>query len=273
MLAAQLKRTIQIQGPISLSHYMQSALLHPTLGYYTSKKTVFGLQGDFTTSPEISQCFGECLGVWFLNHYHRLALNLTLVEKKHDASANTHKEYTSRTIQETKDEIAENKLQQKRAKTVSQTTDQQSLNTKNQNLNANGQQEKKLVLNIIEIGPGKGTLMLDFLRTIFQLLKGSLGEVIEIKEIHLVEPSRILRALQRDALESANISRIPTRLKFAEQILIESGTTHGSLGGINIKWHDDFESVPETTNFVLTHELFDALPIHKFEVYLIFKMR
>ena len=44
---------------------MRLALTHPEHGYYTRKdRPVFGAAGDFVTSPEISQIFGECLGVW-----------------------------------------------------------------------------------------------------------------------------------------------------------------------------------------------------------------
>jgi NADH dehydrogenase [ubiquinone] 1 alpha subcomplex assembly factor 7 len=43
----------------------QQALSHPTLGYYT-QRTVFGSAGDFVTSPEISQLFGELVGVWYV---------------------------------------------------------------------------------------------------------------------------------------------------------------------------------------------------------------
>jgi hypothetical protein len=48
----------QASGPLSIASYMSLCLSHPTEGYYTSKP-VFGKQGDFITSPEISQIFGE----------------------------------------------------------------------------------------------------------------------------------------------------------------------------------------------------------------------
>ena len=48
---------IKSKGPISVSEYMSQSLGHPDFGYYTTKNP-FGLAGDFTTSPEISQIFG-----------------------------------------------------------------------------------------------------------------------------------------------------------------------------------------------------------------------
>lgn len=45
-----------------LDEYMSTCLLHPTLGYYTTRAP-FGLAGDFTTAPEISQMFGELIGL------------------------------------------------------------------------------------------------------------------------------------------------------------------------------------------------------------------
>ena len=53
---------IAAAGPITLADYMADCLLHPTQGYYTTRDP-FGAAGDFTTAPEISQMFGEMLGL------------------------------------------------------------------------------------------------------------------------------------------------------------------------------------------------------------------
>ena len=57
-----LEARIAATGPITLAEYMAECLLHPTLGYYTTRDP-FGVAGDFTTAPEISQMFGELLGL------------------------------------------------------------------------------------------------------------------------------------------------------------------------------------------------------------------
>ena len=49
-------------GPISVADYMAECLLHPVHGYYSTRDP-FGAAGDFTTAPEISQMFGELLGL------------------------------------------------------------------------------------------------------------------------------------------------------------------------------------------------------------------
>src|SRR6201984_1001247 len=50
-------------GPMSLETYMTLALAHPVHGYYASKMPL-GRSGDFITAPEISQMFGELIGLW-----------------------------------------------------------------------------------------------------------------------------------------------------------------------------------------------------------------
>ena len=61
-LVRQLVARIAATGPMTVADYMTEALLHPTLGYYTTRDP-FGAAGDFTTAPEISQIFGEMLGL------------------------------------------------------------------------------------------------------------------------------------------------------------------------------------------------------------------
>ncbi|MEM7321388.1 MAG: SAM-dependent methyltransferase [Pseudomonadota bacterium] len=53
---------IQHSGPITIAEYMTECLLHPDFGYYTTRDPL-GSSGDFITSPEISQMFGELLGL------------------------------------------------------------------------------------------------------------------------------------------------------------------------------------------------------------------
>ncbi|MGC9368788.1 MAG: class I SAM-dependent methyltransferase [Paracoccaceae bacterium] len=62
-LAEILARRIAKTGPISVAEYMAECLLHPEHGYYATRDP-FGAAGDFTTAPEISQMFGEMVGLW-----------------------------------------------------------------------------------------------------------------------------------------------------------------------------------------------------------------
>lgn len=61
-LKDHLLQRIALEGPIRLDDYMRTCLLHPNWGYYTTREP-FGQQGDFTTAPEISQMFGELIGL------------------------------------------------------------------------------------------------------------------------------------------------------------------------------------------------------------------
>ena len=62
-LAAQLAREIAATGPIGIDALMRRCLSDPQHGYYTTRSGI-GRDGDFTTAPEISQVFGELIGLW-----------------------------------------------------------------------------------------------------------------------------------------------------------------------------------------------------------------
>src|SRR5439155_10118491 len=64
-LAKLLARRIALTGPISVAEFMAEALGHPIHGYY-QRRDPFGSAGDFITAPEVSQMFGEMIGLWFV---------------------------------------------------------------------------------------------------------------------------------------------------------------------------------------------------------------
>ncbi len=61
-LVPVLLRRISTDGPLSIAQFMAECLLHPEHGYYTTRDPL-GAAGDFTTAPEISQMFGELVGL------------------------------------------------------------------------------------------------------------------------------------------------------------------------------------------------------------------
>lgn len=65
-------REIKTSGPISVERYMDLCLNHPTHGVYGSRDPI-GARGDFVTAPEISQIFGELLGLWCADIWHKMA--------------------------------------------------------------------------------------------------------------------------------------------------------------------------------------------------------
>ncbi|KII85108.1 hypothetical protein PLICRDRAFT_116521 [Plicaturopsis crispa FD-325 SS-3] len=157
-------------GPMSFATYMSLCLAHPTEGYYMNPTNpVFGSRGDFTTSPEISQVFGELIAIWLSSQW----ISVT----------------PSRPIR------------------------------------------------LIELGPGRGTLMADMLRTLsqFPALKSAL------REVHLVETSPTMRAVQKEKLGS---------------------------GPWSIVWHDSIEEIAKDSDaytMLVANEFFDALPVHVIE--------
>ncbi|KAM0788941.1 hypothetical protein ACM66B_003016 [Microbotryomycetes sp. NB124-2] len=167
-----LQEIIKTHGPLPVSKYMTLCLTHPKVGYYASQK-VFGRQGDFITSPEISQIFGELLAIWFVTQWA-----------------------------------------------------------------GQGCPSK---VRIVELGPGKGTLLTDILRTFKALPKHSSPPVTSI---HLVENSDALRSEQNSKIASMGFGETATH------------------------WYNTASEVPATEDeftVVVAHEFFDALPIHIFE--------
>ncbi len=160
-LARLLFARIREEGPIPLATYMELALAHPELGYYRRKDPI-GRAGDFVTAPEISQMFGELIGMWCASLWERMGSPA---------------------------EIA-----------------------------------------LVELGPGKGTLMTDLLRA--AALRPDFRRALRI---HLVETGPVLRAAQA-----------------------------ASLAGAGAAWHDGIETLPAAPALIVANEFFDALPIRQF---------
>lgn len=76
-LLREMRRDIAFTGPINVHNFMKSCLTHPKHGFYM-KQDVFGSKGHFTTSPEVSQIFGELVGVWVVYEYLKSGTKLPL---------------------------------------------------------------------------------------------------------------------------------------------------------------------------------------------------
>jgi NADH dehydrogenase [ubiquinone] 1 alpha subcomplex assembly factor 7 len=62
-LGEKLISRIRAYGPMTVAQYMEACLSDPVYGYYMRREP-FGRYGDFVTAPEVSQMFGELIGVW-----------------------------------------------------------------------------------------------------------------------------------------------------------------------------------------------------------------
>ena len=154
-----LKELIAAGGPLPIDRYMALCLGHPKFGYYMSRDP-FGAAGDFTTAPEISQVFGELMGIWCVAVWEAIG------------------------------------------------------------------QPSPFIL--VELGPGRGTLMADILRATSRM-----DEFQTALKVHVVEISPTLRKLQREKLGNA------------------------------LQWHETIETLPQEPMIFVANEFFDALPIRQ----------
>lgn len=163
-LADEILRLIAREGPLSVARYMRLCLTHPEHGYYCRQEP-FGGHGDFITAPEITQMFGELLGLWCAAVWSDIGSPATIT--------------------------------------------------------------------LVELGPGRGTLMADALRA-----TRVLPRFRQAVRVHLVEASPRLRAAQEATLAGA---------------------------GVPIAWHERFADVPAAGPLlVIANEFFDALPVRQF---------
>ncbi|XP_077366506.1 protein arginine methyltransferase NDUFAF7, mitochondrial isoform X2 [Festucalex cinctus] len=176
---------IKATGPISVAEYMREALTNPVMGYYV-KKNMLGPEGDFITSPEISQIFGELLGVWVVSEW-----------------------------------MAAGRPKQ---------------------------------LQLVELGPGKGSLASDILRVFTQLQPVLSAASVSL---HLVEVSPVLSRLQAQTLIATG-----GEAEREDEPVYRYGQT---AAGLPVSWYRRLEDVPSGFSIFLAHEFFDALPIHKFQ--------
>ena len=158
-LEQYLIKEIKTQGAMPLDCYMDHTLNHPEYGYYITRDPL-GKSGDFITAPEISQVFGELLGLWGANIWQQM------------------------------------------------------------------KQPKQF--SLVELGPGRGTLMKDICRA-----GKILPHYIQSAEIHFVENSPILRKKQQQ--------NIPYAL-----------------------WHSNIHTLPNNPSIIFANEFFDALPIKQY---------
>ncbi len=161
-LGRHLAEQIRLHGPLSIADYMAAALGHPRWGYYTSRDP-FGAQGDFITAPEVSQMFGEIIGLWCADRWQAMGAPEHFI--------------------------------------------------------------------FAELGPGRGTLMADALRA-----GAALPGFVEAADLHLVETSPVLKAIQEKA-----------------------------LGPRPVIWHDRIADLPSGPVLAVANEFFDALPIRQFQ--------
>lgn len=171
-LGEELVSNIKLRGPISMHEFMSLSANHIVHGYYQHKEDKIGSSGDFITAPELSQLFGEMLGLWVFSTW-------------------------------------------------------QALGSPRQ-------------MKLIELGPGKGTLMKDMLRTIsqFQGIDSTLN-------VHMVELSATMRAIQKELLCGPGVDDgREVETKFITNEPRPKPPPLKTVEGVPISWHTFLNEVP-----------------------------
>ena len=164
-LDAEIRARIAQTGPMPVAEFMAMCLYDPQHGYY-GHRSPFGAAGDFVTAPEISQMFGELVGLWAADVWRSMG--------KPDPVA------------------------------------------------------------LIELGPGRGTMMRDALRA-----ARAAPDFHRAVRVHLIETSLDLQARQRATLSTVD--------------------------DVPLCWHTTMDDVPGTASIIVANEFFDALPIRQAE--------
>jgi len=73
LLETLIRKQIAANGPMPVSRYMQMCLTHPEHGYYL-RRDPLGRDGDFITAPEVSQMFGELIGLWAASVWNAMGM-------------------------------------------------------------------------------------------------------------------------------------------------------------------------------------------------------
>ena len=69
-LEEKIRDLVNVNGPISVADYFALCLADPEYGYYKTRDP-FGHEGDFITAPEVSQLFGEMLGIYLVQSWQK----------------------------------------------------------------------------------------------------------------------------------------------------------------------------------------------------------
>jgi NADH dehydrogenase [ubiquinone] 1 alpha subcomplex assembly factor 7 len=161
-LEAEVRRRLLTAGPMPVGQYMQMCLTHAKHGYYM-RRDPFGATGDFVTAPEITQMFGELIGLWACSVWRQMGAPDSV--------------------------------------------------------------------RMVELGPGRGTMLIDALRAV-QIVPAFRKAIV----LHLVEVSPALEQRQRQ-----------------------------NLAGFDVPahWHKTLEEVPGGAAIILANEFFDSLPVQQ----------